>query len=1502
MSGALLNVLNMSITGGFIVLVLLIIRLVFKNLPKRYSYALWLIPALRLLCPVSISSAISAFNLVKPRTVEENRMEYIRPQPSAGRPIVTATPAPASPAPSAPQISVPEAAAAHGAPSLSEIIPWIWFAVAVGIVLWCVISYIRVAVTVKNSEYADGYYICKNIRSPFVFGIIRPKIYLPDGLGESDINCILAHERAHIRRRDYIVKLLTVPITALHWFNPLVWLGVRLMTSDMELSCDELALGQLSAEHKKDYANALLNISMRQNGISFSGLLNFGETGIKARIKEVLSMKKPKVWVSVIAVAVIIVTGVCLLTNAIVNSDSALPDSFDGYISFEKADIPELHFDGTVETEAFLNGTAPKILFAKTEAGDAEAYLLGENVYREPGDSDSVYAVSLLVGISTDGRTINATYPAPAEFIEAPQEHYKIYTDRNYLTAFDMELPIIELSYIAEDSDIGAFYAVRDGEPRLLTGDLSDIGGGATEACFGYTSLEQGNEPNTLVFNVLDSFGVEYAFDFDSIRSDEYIGPHFTAKRVGADVSENQSDSEFEDLINRYIFFEQIYTVDSLSFGSINGPDDMEIGPEDGITVNGDYYYPVTQEGYTEWSQLEGFMRGLFTDELAETYLSDGHYIEHDGKTFSLMAGGGGWYASPDYIYGTEELDDGRLRLDFYREWDRNEVGEYYTVKLILEDTPDGYRIAEVSQDNVTDYDSYDWLAPVNRFVQKEFYFNPDFTGRHDAEDAGESIISEIAHNVTVTFRYTNDGEFIDAFTDGREEAVDEIYALDENRLLVYDWDLIARDQIYLLNFETGATEPVLPDTAFGFSFNDYYDITGKYERIEWVTVPRISPDGSKILYESNKYAENGRPVYRLGLWVFDIQSGTEERIARPEEADPDMATASYNWTEDGRVKFSCWDTGGDYFLDYIYDPATKETTPLTTAESVKNISRNFDGQIINVDIPVSWQSYTLEDYDLQHVGIQLYDGEIPAQREMYGGKLFIASAASGFAQSCTEYQETRRDSYDVSDYTTASGYKMKLCYRGGIPEYATFDDFRDMCIFFDLDGQDDTDVIFRIIDSIVIFSAGESGAPVSYSYDEAKDMLDEALEAYEQYTGFGSVELSSDGGADVRRIKVGKSDGIYTEYAYCFTARYQNRERLPRIYAVTSNIGNIYVYDPEDEADEEFYDYLSTAESYEDVPDYAVFTDFYAQAEAFNRFLNDTDSRASVDYDPEATEEALSLSLWDDYTEASLFLHLQRRDNGFIQFDGGGYIPLAEEYDTLEKCEAMLHRAFTNDFCSLILHNQFGRHRVFVEHEGKMYAIDGDYSGTFVCDFPIRGAVYDGDGRMTVYTTITQNHDGDNVDDYIFHLEREDGAWKIASIELPDSYADGSSRFEFTADFYYADTGAAVEIVRERLEAEAQSDYVLSFEIGNISVDWDETYRLAEMYSGNELALERGWSDEDLDEKFYVIAAEYDAEYDPSKTALESGHIRQTFGMMYHEESDEWEIIDGVGQISPAE
>ncbi len=293
MSRLFTTIIDMSFTGAVIIVVIILIRLFMKKLPKKYSYDLWMISLIRLICPLSVSSALSFFNFFKtPAEINCIDFEYVE---SAAPSLITATP--------------------YRNFDITCIFQWIWLAGTVSVMVYSIFAYINVYRKVFGSVRLDGYYICKNIESPFVFGIFRPKIYIPDNISNEDLQCILSHEKAHIKRRDYIVKLLWLSALALHWFNPLVWLSFKLMNVDMELSCDEIALKGYSAVYRKAYANALLNISMRQNKLNES-VLGFSESNIQRRIKGVLNVKKTSAAVSIISSITIAVTALCLLTNA----------------------------------------------------------------------------------------------------------------------------------------------------------------------------------------------------------------------------------------------------------------------------------------------------------------------------------------------------------------------------------------------------------------------------------------------------------------------------------------------------------------------------------------------------------------------------------------------------------------------------------------------------------------------------------------------------------------------------------------------------------------------------------------------------------------------------------------------------------------------------------------------------------------------------------------------------------------------------------------------------------------------------------------------------------------------------------------------------------------------------------------------------------------------------------------------------------------------------------
>lgn len=315
MEGIFRTVLNMSITGAYIAAAILVIRLFMKKLPKKYSYALWSILGIRLLCPFSFSSAASLFNLIRPE-ITQSRMTYVpdniahspAPAVTVSIPEINDTINNSLPAP------VPEYSA-DPMQIITSVCSVIWLIGTAAMLIYTALSFIKVKRLVRNSEHLrDNIYLCDNIGSPFVFGYLRPNIYIPGGVSEKDIGYIAAHENTHIKRGDHIIKLIGAAALSVHWFNPMVWLSYRLMSKDMELSCDERAVRSFEGDVRREYANALLNMSLRQNRLY--GLLGFGETGIKSRIKGVLSLKKPTIIATISAVILLAGAAVCLLTNA----------------------------------------------------------------------------------------------------------------------------------------------------------------------------------------------------------------------------------------------------------------------------------------------------------------------------------------------------------------------------------------------------------------------------------------------------------------------------------------------------------------------------------------------------------------------------------------------------------------------------------------------------------------------------------------------------------------------------------------------------------------------------------------------------------------------------------------------------------------------------------------------------------------------------------------------------------------------------------------------------------------------------------------------------------------------------------------------------------------------------------------------------------------------------------------------------------------------------------
>lgn len=315
MSGLFSKILNMSFTSCFVILFVLLARLPLKKAPKIFSYALWSVVLFRLVCPFSFESVLSLI----PKKSEALNSEIIyNALPKIETPPiipdvnnVLGNPAPA-PTPINPPVVNPSPIEVW-----SAVGTFLW---ALGIILllaYSAISLIKLVCRLKSAKrIEDGVYSSDRIETPFVIGIFRPRIYLPENLSEEEKRYILLHEKTHIKRFDHLIKIIGFLVLCLHWFNPLAWLSFFLCGKDMEMSCDEAVIKAMGGEIKKDYSSSLLSLATGKRIVSGTPLA-FGEGDTKGRIKNVLSYKKPTVWVIAAAVVLVIALSIGLIANPI---------------------------------------------------------------------------------------------------------------------------------------------------------------------------------------------------------------------------------------------------------------------------------------------------------------------------------------------------------------------------------------------------------------------------------------------------------------------------------------------------------------------------------------------------------------------------------------------------------------------------------------------------------------------------------------------------------------------------------------------------------------------------------------------------------------------------------------------------------------------------------------------------------------------------------------------------------------------------------------------------------------------------------------------------------------------------------------------------------------------------------------------------------------------------------------------------------------------------------
>ncbi len=320
--------LNLAVAASWLIAALLLLRPLLKKLaPKWVLCALWALVAVRLVCPVALQSDLSVYRLAGDAVQSSGQVTYFQDTGFCGdvryRPA-TLLPGVSAETLSTPDSTVPDATTAADAipqpqtpaRSVDMNLPSILWAVGIYVMLMLALAgYLSLREDVAASIPLEGnVYLCDSIKSPFILGMFRPRIYLTSGMDEAARVCVLRHERAHLRRGDHLWKPLGFLLLAVYWYNPLVWAAYILFCRDMELACDERVIRDMAAEERAVYSQALLDCSRGRHWVAACPLA-FGEVGVKTRVKAVLWYKKPAFWTVLAAVVVCAVVAVCFLTN-----------------------------------------------------------------------------------------------------------------------------------------------------------------------------------------------------------------------------------------------------------------------------------------------------------------------------------------------------------------------------------------------------------------------------------------------------------------------------------------------------------------------------------------------------------------------------------------------------------------------------------------------------------------------------------------------------------------------------------------------------------------------------------------------------------------------------------------------------------------------------------------------------------------------------------------------------------------------------------------------------------------------------------------------------------------------------------------------------------------------------------------------------------------------------------------------------------------------------------
>ena len=536
MAAVFLKLLNLSISASWLVLAVLVLRLISKRSPKWVNVLLWGIVALRLVLPFSIESALSL--IPSAETVSPAAVQFApAPTITSGVSVIdnAVNPALSEHFAAAPTASV------NPLYVWTEIAGWVWLIGLGAMLLYALVSYLRLRRRVSVSLCVrENIYLCDAISSPFILGVVKPRIYLPSGLDEVQRQNVLSHERAHLARRDHWWKPLGFALLAVYWFNPALWLAYTLLCRDIELACDERVIRTMDESAVKTYSTVLLACSMPRKAV-ITCPLAFGEIGVKERVRNALHYKKPAFWVVAASVAVCVVVAVCFLTNPPTDTDAA------GLVGFHREQV-------TYADVTDASGAQPSNVQLTAEETDAVYALLDTLQYKRLGTASGMQdCYARLYFISAAG-------------------------DRCEVMLSEHEMLVNPIT----DGRKARLYELRSGSAELRDYLLECISASDAEE----KPLDEASLREQLI-NALDSADAVY-FEPYKLDSNQSEGPVTDAKYVDEICSllrqiEPANDVEWPAKEERFI-------LSNASFMLLSGHDAEDLATADYVTMTPRYY------------------------------------------------------------------------------------------------------------------------------------------------------------------------------------------------------------------------------------------------------------------------------------------------------------------------------------------------------------------------------------------------------------------------------------------------------------------------------------------------------------------------------------------------------------------------------------------------------------------------------------------------------------------------------------------------------------------------------------------------------------------------------------------------------------------------------------------------------------------------------------------------------------------------------------------------